>query len=67
METSTLSEFELTLLQYISDEMTEVDLVEKLKMPRGKLYYYKRKLCRKLDVKNSAGLIKKAVSLKLVS
>jgi len=67
METSTLSEFELTLLQYISDEMTEVDLVEKLKIPRGKLYYYKRKLCRKLDVKNSAGLIKKAVSLKLVS
>lgn len=62
-----LNEFEMTLLQYISDQMKDLDIVEKMKMPRGKLSYYKRKLYKKLDVKNSAGLIKKAVSLKLVS
>lgn len=66
-ENGTLNEFEMTLLQYISDQMTDMDIVEKLRMPRGKLSYYKRKLYRKLDVRNSAGLIKKAVSLKLVS
>lgn len=66
-ESSSLNDFELTLLQYISDQMTDMDIVDRLKMPRGKLSYYKRKLYRKLDVKNSAGLIKKAVSLKLVS
>ncbi len=67
MESSSLNDFELTLLQYISDQMTDMDIVDRLNMPRGKLSYYKRKLYRKLDVKNSAGLIKKAVSLKLVS
>ncbi len=67
LEESSLNDFELTLLQYISDQMTDMDIVDKLKMPRGKLSYYKRKLYKKLDVKNSAGLIKKAVSLKLVS
>lgn len=67
LEENSLNDFELTLLQYISDQMTDMDIVDKLKMPRGKLSYYKRKLYKKLDVKNSAGLIKKAVSLKLVS
>ncbi|HEY1046152.1 MAG TPA: response regulator, partial [Bacteroidia bacterium] len=66
-EEKSLNEFEMTLLQYISDQMKDLDIVEKMKMPRGKLSYYKRKLYKKLDVKNSAGLIKKAVSLKLVS
>lgn len=67
LESNSLNDFELNLLQYISDQMTDMDIVDKLKMPRGKLSYYKRKLYKKLDVKNSAGLIKKAVSLKLVS
>ncbi len=67
LEANSLNDFELTLLQYISDQLTDMDIVDKLKMPRGKLSYYKRKLYKKLDVKNSAGLIKKAVSLKLVS
>lgn len=64
--TPTLSRREQEILQLIALEYTSVEIAEKLFLSQRTVNNYRLNLLYKLDVKNTAGLVRKAISLGLV-
>lgn len=58
-----LSEREIEILKYIAEELTQQEIAEKLFISEHTVIFHRRKLLVKLDVKNTAGLIKKAMEM----
>ncbi|WP_222165660.1 response regulator transcription factor [Edaphocola aurantiacus] len=61
-----LSERELQILQLIYDEHTSQEIADKIHLSVRTVENYRLGLLQKLDVKNMAGLIKKAILMGLV-
>lgn len=61
-----LSEREVELLQLIADELTMKEIAEKVFLSEHTVKTHRKNLMAKLDVKNTAGLIKKAFILGLI-
>lgn len=61
-----LSERELQILQLISEEYTSPEIAEKIHLSVRTVENYRLGLLQKFDVKNIAGLLKKAIMMGLV-
>ena len=61
-----LSEREKDILQLIAQEFTQNEIAEKLHISPHTVVFHKRKLINKLEVKGTAGLVRKAVELGLL-
>lgn len=61
-----LTDREREVLKLIADELTQKEIADKLFISTHTVIYHRRNLLAKLDVKNTAGLIKCAVELGLV-
>lgn len=64
--TPALTEREKEVLQLIVDELTSPEIAERLFISQRTVEHHRDNLLFKLDVKNTAGLVKKALQLKLV-
>lgn len=62
-----LSEREIELVQLIGEELTMKEIAEKLFLSEHTVKTHRKNIMAKLDVKNTAGLIKKAFILGLIS
>lgn len=58
-----LSDREIEILKFIANELTHEQIAEKLNISEHTVIFHRRKLLAKLDVRNTAGLIKKAMDL----
>lgn len=65
-ESGPLSEREVELLKLIADELTMKEIAEKVFLSEHTVKTHRKNLMAKLDVKNTAGLIKKAFILGLI-
>ncbi len=63
---SKLTDREKEVLIMISEEYTQNEIAEKLFISPNTVIYHKRKLMILLDVKSVAGLVRKAVEMKLI-
>ncbi len=61
-----LSEREKEILQLIADELTSQEIAEKLFLSLKTVETHRMNLLFKLNVKNSVGLVRKAIDLKLI-
>lgn len=61
-----LTEREIQILVMISEEYTQKEIADKLFISPNTVIYHKRKLMLVLDVKSVAGLVRKAVEMKLL-
>lgn len=65
-EAINLSKRELEVLGLIAQEYSNADIAEKLFLSVETINTHRKNLLRKLDVKNTAGLVKAAIQLKLI-
>lgn len=65
--TPALTEREKEVLQLIVDELTSLEIAGKLFLSQRTVEHHRDNLLLKLDVKNTAGLVKKAIKLGLVT
>ncbi|MFT5858071.1 MAG: DNA-binding NarL/FixJ family response regulator [Flavobacteriaceae bacterium] len=63
---ASLTEREIQILVMISEEHTQKEIADKLFISPNTVVYHKRKLMIILDVKSVAGLVRKAVEMKLL-
>ena len=61
-----LTQRELEILSLIADELTQDEIAEKLFISPHTVIYHRRKLLAKFGVRNTAGLIRKAIGYKLI-
>ncbi len=61
-----LTKREMEVLQLITDGQTTADIAKQLFVSASTVETHRKKLLRKLEVKNTAGLVRKAFQLKLI-
>lgn len=66
-DTSGLSKRELVVLKMIAQEMNNEEIAKKLNLAKRTIDSHRQTLIHKLNVKNTAGLVKAAIRLKLLS
>ena len=62
----TLTDRELEVLRLIADELTTTDIADRLKITVNTVESHRRNLLSKLGVRNSAGLVRKALAQGLI-
>jgi DNA-binding NarL/FixJ family response regulator len=65
-ETGPLTEREIEMVQLIADEFTTKEIAEKVYISEHTVKTHRKNILDKLDVKNTAGLVKKAYLLGLI-
>lgn len=54
------------MIRLIADEYTQLEMNEMLKLPTSTIMYLRRRLFAKMKVKNTAGLMRKAINYGLI-
>jgi DNA-binding NarL/FixJ family response regulator len=61
-----LDEADMQMIRLIADGYTQLEMNEMLKLPTSTIMYLRRRLFAKMKVKNTAGLIRKAINYGLI-
>jgi DNA-binding NarL/FixJ family response regulator len=61
-----LTDREIDIIKFISKGMTSKEIAERLDLSKHTIDTHKRRIFRKCEVKNSAGLVMKALDLKII-
>jgi DNA-binding NarL/FixJ family response regulator len=61
-----LDEADMQMIRLIADEYTQLEMNEMLKLPTSTIMYLRRRLFAKMKVKNTAGLMRKAINYGLI-
>jgi DNA-binding NarL/FixJ family response regulator len=61
-----LDESDMQMIRLIADEYTQLEMNEMLNLPTSTIMYLRRRLFAKMNVKNTAGLMRKAISYGLI-
>jgi DNA-binding CsgD family transcriptional regulator len=61
-----LDEADTQMIRLIADEYTQLEMNEMLRLPTSTIMYLRRRLFAKMKVKNTAGLMRKAINYGLI-
>lgn len=61
-----LDESDMQMIRLIADEYTQLEMNEMLNLPTSTIMYLRRRLFAKMQVKNTAGLMRKAIAYGLI-
>jgi two-component system response regulator DegU len=61
-----LDELDIKVIQLIADEYTQLEMNQILDLPTSTIMYLRRRLFIKMGVKNTAGMVKKALQNRII-